>query len=84
MAAFEAAREQAAREQALELIDFAFLEFMTVRDQLRREGFWLSPFPGETSEERRAGALKYGLRLRDTLTDNDWKALDGARMGDLR
>ena len=33
---------------------------------------------------RRTGALKYGLRLRDMLTESDWKALDDARMGDLR
>lgn len=67
-----------------ELIDVAFLEFMQVRDQLRREGFWLSPFPGETSDDRRKDALKYALRLREALRESDWKELDDARMGDLR
>jgi hypothetical protein len=84
MAALEAPKEEGARERVVELLDVAFLEFMEFRDHLRRDGFWLSPFPGETSEERRTGALKYGLRLRNALTDSDWKALDGARMGDLR
>jgi hypothetical protein len=84
MAALEALKENDPRERAVELVEVAFLNFMEFRDRLRREGFWLSPFPAETSEERRTGALKYGLRLRNTLTESDWKALDGARMGDLR
>ncbi len=84
MAALDAMKDGDPPDRSIELIETAFLAFMDIRDHLRREGVWLSPFPSETSEERRSGALKYGLRLRDTLTDSDWKALDHARMGDLR
>jgi hypothetical protein len=83
MAALDALKEAAPRERIVELIDVAFLRLMEFRDHLQREGVRL-PSPPETSDQRRTAALRYALRLRETMTDTEWKALDDARMGDLR
>lgn len=83
MAASDALKESGPRERVIELIDVAFLELMEFRDHLRREGVRL-PSPREASDQRRTAALEYGRRLGETLTDSEWKALDDARMSDLR
>ena len=71
-------------DRCASLIDAAFMAFMAFRSSLREHGVWLSPFPNETSEERRESLLRYASRLRETLTEQDWQTLDGARMGNLR
>ena len=38
----------------------------------------------ETVEERRRGLLESADRLRRTLSDDDWRVMDQARMRDLR
>jgi len=84
MAAVEAARVGAQPDRCVRLIDSAFLNFMAFRTAIRSHGLWVSPFPNETSDERRESLLRYAARLRETLTDQDWQAQDAARVGDLR
>lgn len=84
MAAVECSKHGDPRERAIALLEVAFLEMMAVRDEMRRDGLWLPLFPQETPAERREATLRYALRLREALTDDDWTVLDEARMGDLR
>lgn len=84
MAAVECSKHGDPRERAIELLDIAFLEMMSLRDALRRDGFWLSLFPQETPAERRQATLRYARGLRSAFNDEDWLLLDAARMGDLR
>ncbi len=71
-------------ERARELLDVAFLEMNRFRATLRRAGVSLTPFPNETVEERRRGLLESAERLRRSLSDEDWRVLEQARMRDLR
>ncbi|HEX7669759.1 MAG TPA: hypothetical protein VF395_09260, partial [Polyangiaceae bacterium] len=57
---------------------------MEFKKAIRSHGLWLSPFPTETSDEHRESLKRYASRLRETLTAEDWKTLDDARLGDLR
>lgn len=84
MAAVECSKHGDPRERAIELLEVAFLEMMTVRDEMRRDGLWLPLFPQETTADRREATLRSALRLREAFTDDDWTVLDEARMGDLR
>lgn len=84
MAALECSKKGDPPGRAIELLDLAFLEMMKVRESMRQDGLWLALFPNETTTERRKATLQYALKLRDSLSDDDWKVLDQARMRDLR
>jgi hypothetical protein len=84
MGAIEAVKSQAPREKVVELIEVAFLRLMRARDHFRKVGFWVSPYPEETTEQRRQDTLRYAQRLREVLTDDDWATFGQARFGDLR
>ena len=62
----------------------AFLRLMRARDHFRQVGFWVSPFPEETTEQRTQDALRYAERLREVLTEDDWATFGQARLGNLR
>ncbi|HEY6723379.1 MAG TPA: hypothetical protein VI197_05080 [Polyangiaceae bacterium] len=83
-AAVQAAKDGVKPVRCAELIDIAFLDLMEFKKAIRSHGLWVSPFPTETSDEHRERLKRYADRLRETLTAEDWKTLDGARMGDLR
>lgn len=84
MAGVEGVKADAPREKVVELLDIAFLELIDVRDSLRQHGLWISAFPEETSEQRRRDVVRYAGRLRELLSDEDWRSFDEARLGDLR
>jgi hypothetical protein len=71
-------------QRARDLLDVAFLELNKFRATLRKQGVSLSPFPLETVEERRRGLLESADRLRNVLSEDDWRVLEQARMRDLR
>ena len=84
MAVSEIKKLQGDRQRARELLDVAFLELTKFRAVLRRQGLNLPPFPLETIDERRRGLAESAERLRQTLADDDWRAMDEARLRDLR
>lgn len=84
MAVADARKVGAEPGRARDLMDVAFLEANKFRATLRRAGVSLSPFPTETVEERRQGLLESADRLRRSLSDEDWRVLEQARMRDLR
>ena len=71
-------------KRAGELLDVAFLELMKFRGTMRKLGASLTPFPGETLDQRRQGLLDSADRLRRSLSEEDWQALEEARTRDLR
>lgn len=82
MATAEEARAQGSPERAADLIDVAFLELSSFRRLAKVSA--LSPFPFETLDDRRARLLTYSDRLRDSLGEADWGAIEAARMRELR
>jgi len=84
MGAIEAVKSEAPRDKVVELVEVAFLRLMRARDHFRQVGFWVSPFPEETTEQRRHDTMRYAQRLREVLTDDDWATFGQARFGDLR
>lgn len=84
MGAIEAVKVEAPRDKVVEMVEIAFLRLMRARDHFRQVGFWVSPFPEETTEQRRQDTLRYAERLREVLTDEDWANFGQARFGDLR
>ena len=62
----------------------SFLSFREFRDILRVEGLHVSPFPFETTEQRRDALRASAARVREALDDDDWEAIMAARMGSLR
>jgi hypothetical protein len=84
MAAVECSKHGDPRERAIELLEIAFLEMMSLRDVMRQDGLWLPLFPEETPAQRREATLRYALALRDSLSDDDWAVLKDAQMGNLR
>ena len=84
MAAFETGKAGGDPRRARDLLDVAFLELNKFRAALRKHGVWLTPFPYETSDERHRGLLESADRLRNALSDEDWRVLEQARMHDLR
>ncbi len=84
MAAAEAAKEGRDPGRARDLLDVAFLELIKFRNVLRKHGVSLTPFPYETTDDRRKGLLEAVDRLRRTLSDDDWRVLEKARAGNLR
>jgi hypothetical protein len=84
MAAAETRKAQGDPERGRELLDVAFLQLNKFRATLRRAGVFLTPFPNESVEERRQGLLESADRLRRSLSDDDWRVMDQARVRDLR
>ena len=84
MGANEVRRRGGDPQRARDLLDVAFLELNTFRATLRKHGVFLSPFPLESVEERRRALLDSVDRLRNALSDKDWRVLENARMHDLR
>lgn len=66
------------------ILDVAFLELNRFRAALRKHGVFLTPFPSETIEERRRALLDSAAKVREELSEDDWRVLDQARMRDLR
>ena len=84
MGANETRRTGGDPQRARDLLDVAFLELNRFRATMRKHGVFLTPFPFETVEERRRGLLESAHRLRDALSEDDWRVLEQARMHDLR
>ncbi len=84
MAASETRRHEGDPQRACDLLDVAFLELTKFRAVLRTQGVALTPFPSETVDDRRRGLLASADRLRKALSDEDWRALEHARVRDLR
>ncbi len=84
MAAGQEAMEGGRPERARELIEVAYLQLIEFRDLARRNGLPLSAHPTETIEERRERLRRDADRLRGTLSDDDWRVLDEARLRDVR
>jgi hypothetical protein len=84
MGAIEAVKSEATQDKVIELLEVSFSRLMRARDHFRQVGFWVSPFPEETSEQRRQDTMRYAQRLREVLTDDDWATFGQARFGDLR
>lgn len=84
LAASDEARLGASRGRALDLLDTAFLELSRFSKDVREHGLRVSAFPCETIGERHERILHDADRLRQTLSDDDWRTLERARMHDLR
>lgn len=84
MAAATEAKHGTDKQRARDLLDVSFLSLVEFRRVARKEGLSFSPFPFETTEERRERLQYYAGRLRASLTDDDAATLDAARLGDLR
>lgn len=84
MAANDVRREGDDPARARDLIDVGFVELTKFRGALRRRGLSVSPFARETPEARARGLLASARSLRETLTDDDWRTLEEARLHDLR
>jgi len=84
MAALDLAKRNEKTERAGDLIDVAFLELLAFKDAAARDGIWLTPFPGETKEERANRVLRYAELARGVLTEEDVAAFEEARLRKLR
>ena len=84
MASAEEARSGADVARARDLVDLAFLRLREFRDTLRAAGLHLSPYPFETTEQRRDALRKAAARIRESFSGGDWEAISAARMGSLR
>ncbi len=84
MAAAETRKAAGDPQRARDLLDVAFLELSKFRAVMRQHGVSLTPFPSETIEDRRRGLLESAHRLRNALSDDDWRVLEQARMHDFR
>jgi hypothetical protein len=84
MAAADEARSGTDIDRARELVDLSFLRFKSVRDTLRVSGLHLTPYPFETTEQRRDALRASATRVREAFSGGDWEAIDAARMGSLR
>lgn len=84
MAAAEEARSGTDADRARDLVDLAFLRFKEFRDALRAAGPHLSPYPSETTEQRRDAIRASAARIRGSFSSGDWEAISTARMGLLR
>lgn len=84
MAAAEEARSGTDVARARDLVDLAFLRLREFRDTLRAAGLQLSPFPFETTEQRRDALRTSAARIRESFSGGDWEAISAARMGSLR
>jgi hypothetical protein len=69
---------------AIPVLDVETVELNKFRATLRKQGVSLSPFPLETVEERRRGLLESADRLRNALSEDDWRVLEQAGMRYLR
>ncbi|MCB9662017.1 MAG: hypothetical protein R3B40_29680 [Polyangiales bacterium] len=79
MVASEVSRRGGAVEDAVTLIDIAFLELDEFRQALARGGLIISPFAEETREQRLRRVDTYVTRIRETFTERDFRELDSAR-----
>lgn len=84
MASAEEARSGTDVARARDLVDLAFLRFREFRDTLRAGGLHLSPYPFETTEQRRDALRASAARIRESFSGGDWEAISAARMGSLR
>jgi hypothetical protein len=84
MGVIEARRTGGDPQRARDLLDVAFLELNAFRAKLRKHGVFLSPFSSESVEERRRELLDSVNRLRNALSDDDWRVLERARAHNLR
>lgn len=76
MAAAEVAKQAGNPARAGDLVDVAFLELSTFRQLAQKVSRVLAPFPFETLEDRRQRLLTYADRLRATLSESDWTAIE--------
>jgi len=84
MASAEEARSGMDVARARDLVDLAFLRFREFRDTLQAAGLHLSPYPFETTEQRRDALRASAARIRESFSGGDWEAISAARMGSLR
>jgi len=84
MAAIEAVRRGQPRGEVDELVLRAFDEILVVMSQLQAAGIRLDPFRGETMAERALRMQRYAEHLRHSLSEDDMRTLDEARVRSLR
>jgi hypothetical protein len=84
MAAWDEAQYGEDRARARDLLDMAFLDLNAFRNAARKLGLGVSASPFETLNERRERLRHYADRLRETLSDDDIRGIEQARMQNLR
>lgn len=84
MAASEAARRRECVDDAVTLVNVAFLELEECRHAFAHAGVVILPFADETSEQRLHRMGSYVARMRESLTDSEFRELDAARLTSLR
>lgn len=84
LAAFDAMRTAGSAGRARELVDMAFLHLNKFRVSLRTYGVFLTPYSGESVDQRVQRFKESAERVRHALSDADWDVLGHARMRDLR
>lgn|SRR5512145_99036 len=84
MAVMSLAKSGGSRERAHELLDRSFLDLNELQAALRRDGWFVTAFPDETTIERRKRLLKSAQFIRDGISYDDWKQFDEARVRNLR
>jgi hypothetical protein len=83
-AALREAKDRGDPERVAELLNVSFLQLKDLLKLMRRNGVSMSTFPDETIEDRHRRLLESAARLRKSLTDDDWRVLDEARVHNLR
>ncbi len=84
MAAIESARQDGNPGAISDLVFRAFDEVVLMLQELRRRGFQLDPYRGETLGERARRLHRYADHLRSALTDVDMRELELSRLRSLR
>jgi len=84
MAAIEGVRQVLPKELIVGVINRAFDESHIMLAAIKPSGVEVDPFEGESASERSARLQKYVEYLREQLDDDDLRALDDARLRQLR
>lgn len=84
MAANDEARDGGDPGRVDELIDYAFLESVKLRNEVQAAGLVLNPFPREDERQRRARIKSVAAWMRGASTEADDVAMDLARMRNIR
>jgi hypothetical protein len=84
MAAAHGAKRKLDPERTGFLVETAFLELTELRQSMKSAGLWLALYPHQTDGERRQHLAKYAEAVRRIFTEEDWDAIQSARVKTLR